>query len=112
MVLTKRGKRRHSGCSKAIRIRIPKYDIVRLMTIRQDIAAVKLGVSLSSLKRRYYELNLGRWPIYSSYILAPELHGVEKMYICNILGEEVEDERTINSLTIKVLQAAFMHEDA
>lgn len=36
------------------------------MTLPQSIAAEKLGVSISTLKRRYYELEWGRWPSNSS----------------------------------------------
>ena len=32
------------------------------MPLPQTVAAKELGISLSTLKRRFYELNMGRWP--------------------------------------------------
>jgi hypothetical protein len=46
---TRTGKR-----PKKNKIKIPVYDIIRFMTLPQPVAAEKLGVSISTLKRRYY----------------------------------------------------------
>jgi len=49
--------------SKKNKIAIPVHDIVRFLTLPQPIAAKQLKISTSTLKRRYYELNIGqRWP--------------------------------------------------
>jgi hypothetical protein len=48
--------------TKKNKIIIPMGDMIRLLTLPQPIAAQKLKVSVSTLKRRYYELELGRWP--------------------------------------------------
>ncbi|KAL9652609.1 hypothetical protein ABK040_015572 [Willaertia magna] len=44
------------------KIEIPIHDIIRVLNLSQAEAATKLKVSLSTLKRRYYELDMGRWP--------------------------------------------------
>lgn len=42
--------------TKRNKIDIPLNDLIRYMTLPQSVAAKKLNVSLSTLKRRYYEL--------------------------------------------------------
>lgn len=41
---------------------LSKNDILSVIEYPQGDAALLLGVSLSTLKRRFYELDLGRWP--------------------------------------------------
>ncbi|KAL0489381.1 hypothetical protein AKO1_010687 [Acrasis kona] len=41
---------------------LPTIKIIQSMNISQTDAANMLGVSVSTLKRRYYKLGLGRWP--------------------------------------------------
>ena len=48
-------------CKKS-KISISVSDLIRVMPLPQTVAAQKLGVSLSTLKRRFYELGMGRWP--------------------------------------------------
>jgi hypothetical protein len=88
--------------------KILKHDIVRYMVLPQPDVAPKLGVSLSTLKRRYYELGVGRWPVNSMYRPPSIICGVEKMYICNILNDYSMHECDIDHLTCMVLTAAFL----
>ncbi|KAL0490522.1 RKD3 [Acrasis kona] len=97
------------------KIEIPVHDIVRYLTIPQPIAASKLSVSISTLKRRYYELGFGRWPINSSngdngeeYLQSQNLPVNEKAQIKNIINKEnVEMSAQVDVLTLRVLQCAF-----
>jgi hypothetical protein len=62
-------KTRHSnnGATKKRKVKknkilIPVQDMIRLFSMPQPIAAVKLNVSISTLKRRFYELEMEKWP--------------------------------------------------
>jgi hypothetical protein len=111
-------KKRNAGISKPKKnkITIPIHDIVRFMTVPQPLVAKKLGVSISTLKRRYYELHFGRWPINSSngdvsseeYSREQMLTHQEKVQISNMVNEEAHDEKFIDPLSSKVLQLAFL----
>ena len=48
--------------TKKNKIIIATSELVRCMILPQTVAAKKLKVSLSTLKRRFYELGIGRWP--------------------------------------------------
>ncbi|KAG2379419.1 hypothetical protein C9374_006536 [Naegleria lovaniensis] len=48
--------------TKKNKIIIATSELVRCMNLPQTVAAKKLKVSLSTLKRRFYELGIGRWP--------------------------------------------------
>ncbi|KAL0476930.1 RKD2 [Acrasis kona] len=95
-----------------IELSIP--DIIRCMTFPQPIAAIMLDVSVSTLKRRFYELQCGRWPIHSNN----SEHGIEYLGSQNILAEDKArirtitndknvDEKNLDYLTCRVLQCAF-----
>ncbi|KAG2373422.1 hypothetical protein C9374_012161 [Naegleria lovaniensis] len=49
------------GSSKS-KISLSASDLIRVMALPQSMAAKELGVSLSTLKRRFYDLKMGRWP--------------------------------------------------
>lgn len=87
-------------------------DIIRYMTIRQDIAADKLGISVSTLKRRYYELDVGRWPVNSTYdnkwIYCTECTTHNKGDILHILNTRCNHAaEKVDTLTLKILSVAF-----
>lgn len=48
--------------TKKNKIIIPMKDMIRLFSMPQPVAARKLNVSISTLKRRFYELDMPRWP--------------------------------------------------
>ena len=48
--------------TKKNKIIIPMKDMIRLFSMPQPVAARKLNVSISTLKRRFYELDITRWP--------------------------------------------------
>jgi len=48
--------------TKKNKIIIPMRDMIRLFSMPQQVAARKLNVSISTLKRRFYELDLPKWP--------------------------------------------------
>jgi hypothetical protein len=48
--------------TKKNKIIIPMKDMIRLFSMPQPVAAKKLNVSISTLKRRFYELDITRWP--------------------------------------------------
>lgn len=58
--------------TKKNKIIIPFRDMIRLLTLPQPIAAKKLKISVSTLKRRYYELDMGRWP--ANYLLQDDVN--------------------------------------
>jgi hypothetical protein len=103
--------------TKSNKIKIPVYDIIRHMTIPQPMAAEQLGVSISTLKRRYYELDWGRWPINSAngdenekeFIASKNLSSQDKLKIENIINERNTDEAIIDPLTMKILNCTFQN---
>jgi hypothetical protein len=48
--------------TKKNKIIIPMKDMIRLFSLPQTVAAKKLNVSISTLKRRFYELEMPKWP--------------------------------------------------
>ncbi len=58
--------------TKKNKIIIPFRDMIRLLTLPQPIAAKKLKISVSTLKRRYYELDMSRWP--ANYLLQDDVN--------------------------------------
>lgn len=92
--------------SKKNKIDIPTYEIIRCLCLKQDIAADKLGVSISTLKRRYYELKLGRWPIDSSH--QPDSPcSKNKEDVSFVLNKFNEDEIYIDANTCRILRIVF-----
>ncbi len=91
---------------------ISKVDIIRTMALPQKVAARLLNVSLSTLKRRYYELGWGRWPINSGNSEQANKFintiSLKKDKISDILNEsEIENVTEIEPLTMKILKCAF-----
>ncbi len=102
---------------KKNKIIIPVTQLISLMTLPQPTAARKLGVSISTLKRRFYELSWGRWPVSSS--------GDEESPTSDSTPDEIIDEPSkvtidalihktnsqdtvsLDPLTVTVLSCAF-----
>jgi hypothetical protein len=105
--------------SKKNKISIPVHDIVRLLTVPQPIAAKALNVSVSTLKRRYYELSWGRWPANQMDALSleesanrfeqeREMDPTQKARITHVTNlYNTHSCTALDSLTYKVLQCAF-----
>ena len=91
---------------KKNKIYIPLHEIIRYMCIRQDIAAEKLGVSISTLKRRYYELRVGRWPVDSSCEMIDD-SSMDRTKISTLLNETHVDAREIDTASLRIIFAAF-----
>jgi hypothetical protein len=95
---------------KKNKIIIPIPALISLMTLPQPTAAKKLGVSISTLKRRFYELSWGRWPVSSVGEEEPEIFDctVKTKSIDAIINKtNSEDTVSLDPLTVTVLQCAF-----
>ncbi|KAG2382289.1 hypothetical protein C9374_005491 [Naegleria lovaniensis] len=97
---------------KKSKINIPVFELIRVMALPQTSAAQVLGVSLSTLKRRYYELGIGRWPgqiandtkeIEKATETSPE----EKVKLSFLLNGEDIDARQIDQITWSILNFTF-----
>ena len=110
--------------TKRNKIDIPLNDLIRYMTLPQSVAAKKLNVSLSTLKRRYYELVMEldgnvnsskiKWPsMPTNYhemasvtedVVSAEQKGSLK-YILN--RYDAHDNTFVDSLSMTVLNFSF-----
>lgn len=100
-------------------IKIPVHDILRVMAYPQPIAAKILNVSISTLKRRYYKLNFGRWPINSASFddeqkLEMNIFSKKNLKdslkdnsISSIINSQDQDEAYIDDITQKILKCVF-----
>lgn len=114
---TMSNKRPGNRVEKRSKIKIPEWKIVQMMVYQQDIAAEKIGVSISTLKRRFYELsNHGRWSNntltcdHPEYVYEPLLlpkSGKRAKLIANVVNKEEEDVNHIASEEMKILNRAF-----
>jgi hypothetical protein len=104
--------------SKKNKIAIPVHDIVRLLTVPQPVAAKALNVSVSTLKRRFYELSWGRWPCQvdastleestNRYEQERSMSSAEKAKIVHVTHQyNTHSCTSLDSITYKVLQCAF-----
>ncbi|KAL9642977.1 hypothetical protein ABK040_010669 [Willaertia magna] len=86
---------------KSSKINITKEEMSKYFNAPQVLAARLLNVSVSTLKRRYYEMFKGRWPYQS-------LSNTErKKSIWFYVNEEDHPEKLIPNETLMVLQKAF-----
>ncbi|KAL9654041.1 hypothetical protein ABK040_011585 [Willaertia magna] len=113
--------------TKRNKIDIPLHDLIRYMTLPQSVAAKKLNVSLSTLKRRYYELvmeiegsnseisnNKVKWPSmptnYHELSVATEdsVPSEKKGSLKYILNRyDAHDNTHVDSLSMTVLNFSF-----
>jgi hypothetical protein len=90
------------------KVELTEQAIARFYNSPQPVAALLLGCSLSSLKRRYYEISKSkgesgrRWP-YQSLTLKSR-----KRFIYYVLNcREPEDATTLDKETLEALTKAF-----
>lgn len=94
---------------------IPVHDILRVMAYPQPIASKILNVSISTLKRRYYELNFGRWPINSATFDDEQRlemktfsnKSLKDNKISSIINLHEQHENCIDDITAKILNCVF-----
>lgn len=105
---TKGEKSRHSrkhpsktNQSKRGRKEITKEEIKKYFNVSQSKAAKLLGVSVSTLKRRFYSMNMGRWPYPENRYLA------RKRSISYICSPNNRPEKQLDPHTLHVLLRAF-----
>ena len=95
---------------------ITKYDIVEVLHLKQTDAAKTLGVSLSTLKSRYYKFFVSKWPNSQErelMLTTPiekriEEHILSTVRISNLINPTEEDEKVIPEETIKILQRSCL----
>jgi hypothetical protein len=103
--------KKHENSNK---IKLGRYDILRVLMYPQPVAAKELGVSISTLKRRYYELGMTRWPVanavYESDAEMParKTKQSNKLELSFILNKKNTEPRTrLDAITNKMLQCVF-----
>jgi predicted DNA-binding protein (UPF0251 family) len=111
------------------RLNVPVKEILSVLHLTQPDAAKKLGISLTTLKRRFKEMNMGRWPINSqenslhdmnaskpawptSSSAAPQTSNVYGFYnkhltSINLMNEKNQPETYIDVQTMAELTIAF-----
>jgi hypothetical protein len=80
------------------------------MTYSLSTAAERIGVSVSTLRRRYAELECGnQWPVtkleYENLPMAPKVRKGEVSLILN--GKNARNCSSVDDVTLAVLNAAF-----
>ncbi|KAG2379420.1 hypothetical protein C9374_006537 [Naegleria lovaniensis] len=84
------------------RIEITREMMTKYFYCPQTLAARLLGVSISTLKRRFYDLHIGRWP-YQCISL-----NERKRSIYFLMNEtEPEDDKELDEKTLMYLRHAF-----
>ena len=98
------------------KINVSISDLARVSMFRQPEAAESLGVSISTLKRRFYDYNLGRWAADSAYKdnveknapLEPIPEGTHAQKLGNIINKtSLENIKELDKLTFFALKIAF-----
>ncbi|KAL0484910.1 hypothetical protein AKO1_011786 [Acrasis kona] len=84
------------------RINLSRDKIKKYFKCPQGLAARFLGVSISTLKRRFYDLEMGRWP-YQSIPLEQRKKGL--YYLINEV--EPNNPKHLTDESIAIIQAAF-----
>jgi len=99
------------SCSRAIdpskptsfrnTIQIPRSDMQKYFNCPQRLAAQKLGVSMSTLKRRFYQLKMGRWPCQLT-------HDRRRRSVWHLVNEvEPKSEKELCPNTVQTLTRLF-----
>ncbi|KAL0486026.1 hypothetical protein AKO1_012222 [Acrasis kona] len=73
--------------------RLSAEKISKYLSMSQAEACHHLGVSLSTLKRRFYELNMGKWPCKKTRSKS------SKSYISTIINKTMKDEKDLSELS-------------
>ncbi|KAL0476970.1 hypothetical protein AKO1_006412 [Acrasis kona] len=83
-------------------MRLEKEQIIQYITkMSQQEASKKLGVSLSTLKRRFYEMDMGKWPC------KRQRSAIAKLNISFITRRDYQQEKYMSQEDIERLMAAF-----
>ncbi|KAL0484607.1 hypothetical protein AKO1_003437 [Acrasis kona] len=94
------------------RIHIPMHELIRHMNLPPSIAAYKLKVSVSTLKRRFWEVHEGKqWPISENdprFRQHDEIHKqTRKGSLLSLLNSVNIEEKYIDEATECILDFAF-----
>jgi len=111
------------------RIKVSPDEILNLCHLTQSEAAKTLGISVTTLKRRFHELNRGKWknpknePLHPSVspvthpspsvsVTPPQTtHGAcffrKRITLRELLNAEAQDEKYIDPQTRRTLASAF-----
>lgn len=97
------------------KIHISTSDLARVSMFRQSKAAEILDVSISTLKRRFYEYKLGRWDVDSAYENAEKNTAIEPIQkgqvatkLENIINKaSLENVKEVDKITLFALKVAF-----
>ena len=100
-----------NNCLRKKRI-IEKSEMLRVLHLPQTQASVVLGCSISTLKRRFYEmkddLGISKWPqFYEEIRHLPIFSEVYPLSIEFILNDRMENELTFNNNSLKKLKKTF-----
>jgi hypothetical protein len=87
---------------------LTKEEISKYFSYSQSTAAKMLGISVSTLKRRYYSMGLGKWPY--QYAKSPKSSFQEKKGgLGFVLNKGLVDEKHLSKNVEKQLLNAFMN---
>jgi DNA-binding transcriptional regulator YiaG len=86
---------------KGGRKEITKEEIKKYFNVSQSKAAKLLGVSVSTLKRRFYSMDMGRWPYPGNR------YSARKRTISYICSPNNRPEKQLDPHTLHVLLRAF-----
>ncbi|KAL9657124.1 hypothetical protein ABK040_002749 [Willaertia magna] len=112
--------------TKKNKILISTPDLIRCMVLPQTLAAKKLNVSLSTLKRRYYELGIGRWPSMQTtneeilenhsnivnYVNKTDATSEEKLSLSFLLNKKNVETTMIDNVSAVILKVAFSQQQS
>ncbi|KAL0485877.1 hypothetical protein AKO1_002149 [Acrasis kona] len=84
--------------SRGKRVNVNKDQILESTHLSQQEASRRLNISLSTLKRRYYELDMGKWPSNKSHPDHDTLYRRYKGDLEFILNDSEKNEKDTTSL--------------
>ncbi|KAL0489794.1 hypothetical protein AKO1_009276 [Acrasis kona] len=90
---------------------LSSIKIIQSMKITQTDAANMLGVSVSTLKRRYYKLGLGRWPANRGTHHSKHNNTSIHTTLQTIINQHNVDEKYIDDKTEALLAQVFSNKN-
>ena len=98
--------KRKNGKGRKRKFEISREELEKYFKYSQSKAAALLNVSVSTLKRRFYQLDMGkRWPYNSNPERTTWTNSI--MISCLLHEKDIEDPRIIDHKTWFALQEAF-----
>lgn len=91
---------------------LTKEEIAKYFSYSQSTAAKMLGISVSTLKRRYYAMNLGKWPYQYAKGMDGESTPRSDGGLDTILNKSPVDEKHLTKNVEKQLLDAFLNATA